>query len=1311
MTTYNLPTAFKNFFYLTWIIPILSAFPLGSTFGQSVTVNPVSGGASVTIPIYTLKYGSISVPVNLSHTESGITVEEDDGDAGLGWNLTCNYGIFRVVRSLPDDLNPAVWGYTGWLYGSTAANVNNFVPTSDDNLATYTDEENDFNTINGLGYTADTEPDLYTVVGPNLNFQFVYDASGVPRLLNYQDVKITPLASAAGFTIQNNVGQTFQFTTAEVVTRKCASYKNATVNMFTTEFNYYSVSSANTSGSLQFAQAWYLTSVTDEAGNVVNFNYVTNNTIAPVTNNNYRIEIASSPDTLYNTSDSFTPQALSSITAGNYSVGFSWTSSKRLTSINVSESGLGDSFQYGFVYQTAQSTTNTTLPAYLHYFLTAINPIFSTSCAPEVPYKFTYQGVTPAVVSYVEMPWKSLYSQDMWGYYNGVTTNENVPQIYFYSAQTDSRRLSFVEEMTGYSVTSSLTGSDRNVNSSKIGIGSLIQINYPTGGYTQIIWERNKYLDSLGGGQVLFAPGQRVVTLISDGGEAAFDRNATASNPYHVIRKDYAYTRSDTDTTSSGLALYPPEYAFATGAQFIRTPYDMSPGSYVAYRRVKEITQGQGARVFSYSLPGMYPATSYSTDWTASKSKFARNPATHLTMTNVQNGYYTFPFAPNPNYGFAQGLLNSQAEYSATGSLVRQKQFYYTRINPALQSVYGLRFERVSDCDCFHFSKYQIITGTTDVLTQQTSTEVSETNSSSVDQVTTYYKYNSDVVNNNFLMDSVRTVYGDGSVSREKITHVKDYAAITSPTSGDVMANAIPYMMSANRQGEVVEQYTTFQPIGATASITGGSLQLFQYWAASGKVYPYQSFTFPKYYTFTPSSVIMGTTQGFYYSPNYILSTSMNDFDAAGNAVSISDNKQNKIGYHNALYYHLSPVASFANATARQTVYEGFEFATGRNLSATYALTYATGQAGQPSPWTGQQSAQLTSANMLYNNSVDNAGTPYRVSCYVNAAQNSTLTFKFANVSGATTTLSYSSSNQWVYLEGLLTVTSNTPTPLQLQITSSATVYIDDILVLPQTATASTQTFLPLKGVTSQTDDRGNSATITYDVLGRKVNTFDRQRNLVELDEYQMKGTPSSFICSYFTYTNPVAGQTFTATIPATCNCFSNAQYQWVLDNVNVGTNSATYTTTVNTPGTHNLKLTVTNTTTNQSGSTTETICFLTNPIAPTFTLINNSTTNQVCPGTPITFTVQNPTTNCGGYTTSSWIGWYYSWNNGTYTGLSEPVYTTSITYSVPSVQGITSFSIKAILYQTCSDNNSQCSGSNTTSTTQVANFTIITCN
>jgi hypothetical protein len=1259
---------------------------------QEVNVDPLTGSPNITVPIYTLNYGSLKVPVSLVYSSPGLAVREGEGDAGFGWNLSCNYGVFREVRGLPDT-------------GSGAANANALAYNADDNLTTYTDEAADYATLSGWGSTADSQPDVFTASGPGLYVQFVFDASGTPRLLNYQDVVVTYDNSYRNFTIKNNRGWTYSFTTKMDVTRK-TYLKGAVTDMFTTDMNYYMPL-----GGTNFISAWYLTSVTDEKGNAVSFTYAASMNSEYAVDWKTRITSAGVQDTLYYLADSYFPLHLSTITAGNYKVDF-FGYTRPLHDITVSESSMGDLFNFRFAYQLVKSSSDVNQPLVAHQFLTQLMPF--NACVPQTPYKFSYQGVdlltNPNSYYPVDMPWKKLLNQDMWGYYNGVSSNNNVPQVYYYQFQTDSRRFS-VQALPGWTPTSTLTGADRNTSAAKVGNGTLTKITYPTGGTAQIIWERNKYFDSsAGSGKVFYGPGLRVATIISDGGEAAFAKTSTSSNTYHQIRKDYVYVKSDTDTTTSGLILYPPAYGFATGSRMIRTHTNSYPQNVLYYSRVKEKVSGQGARVYEYALPAMYPATSYNNEWFVPKSKIARNQSTHQVLNgDVQNGYYTFPFAPSPNYDFERGLLTRQSEFAETGSWVRDKKYEYVRQAPALQNVYGVKFEYLSatDCDCFHYAKYAHITGTTKVISKITEREISETNTQDTAKVITVYHYNTDYVNNNFLMDSIRTVYGDGSVKRQKFRYIKDFASLTNPATTDVMANAIKTMVTANRHGELVEQYTTYQPVGGVPAMAGASLRLFKDFG-NGKPYLYQTYALPPVTSFTPASIVSGATQTFVFDQaDYLLSSTISEYDGMGNAVSVSDNKKNKVAYHYAQNYTLGPVASFANAAASETIYEGFEFVTGRGFNnVTHGSSGTSGYTG-----TTYGGVYLTP---IYSSNLSNTGKPYRVSCRVNGAQAATLTFALVNPANGNSTvasvnLSYTTPNQWTYLEGVVNPGTTTPATLAVALSSSQSVSLDDILVLPADATVTTATYLPLKGVTSQTDDRGNAAWVAYDALGRKIQTYDRQRNLAEVYEYQFNGQVAVPVAAVFSVPDMMAGTTQVVNANTTVNCFGSASYSWQLDGVDYGSTSS-----VNLygsiPGSHNLKLRVMNTLTGEYAETAQNFC-VTVPLPntpPSFSFTCNAPVNAQgkyvdyqC-GNGVNFTVSGVDGACSNATKQ--YTWSLSTDGSTFLTSAMSAYTTNIAY----VKGASQYWVKVRVTTTCNSNDPKCPGTTTNYSEQIIYVTYV---
>src|SRR5687767_4823062 len=66
-------------------------------------VNMYTGIPSITIPIYEIKSGDITVPISLSYHAGGNRVEEQASWVGLGWSLQAGGAINRNVKGVADE--------------------------------------------------------------------------------------------------------------------------------------------------------------------------------------------------------------------------------------------------------------------------------------------------------------------------------------------------------------------------------------------------------------------------------------------------------------------------------------------------------------------------------------------------------------------------------------------------------------------------------------------------------------------------------------------------------------------------------------------------------------------------------------------------------------------------------------------------------------------------------------------------------------------------------------------------------------------------------------------------------------------------------------------------------------------------------------------------------------------------------------------------------------------------------------------------------------------------------------------------------
>src|SRR3954462_15371526 len=69
-----------------------------------IPVSAYTGIANISIPLYTIQFRDITVPISLSYHASGIKVAEEASQVGLGWVLNAGGTISRTVMG-DDDFN------------------------------------------------------------------------------------------------------------------------------------------------------------------------------------------------------------------------------------------------------------------------------------------------------------------------------------------------------------------------------------------------------------------------------------------------------------------------------------------------------------------------------------------------------------------------------------------------------------------------------------------------------------------------------------------------------------------------------------------------------------------------------------------------------------------------------------------------------------------------------------------------------------------------------------------------------------------------------------------------------------------------------------------------------------------------------------------------------------------------------------------------------------------------------------------------------------------------------------------------------
>ncbi|MDE6757638.1 MAG: hypothetical protein K2J66_10965, partial [Muribaculaceae bacterium] len=128
------------------------------------SVNHSTGSASIVMPLYTLACGDMSLPLSLNYVTGGVKVDDEDGPAGVSWELQCGGSVSRRIVGRPDGLNGEV-------------NIPSQSPTLEYLIALD-------------HYTADSDYDRYNYCAGSYSGTFIIKGGKVIQLPE-TDVKIT----------------------------------------------------------------------------------------------------------------------------------------------------------------------------------------------------------------------------------------------------------------------------------------------------------------------------------------------------------------------------------------------------------------------------------------------------------------------------------------------------------------------------------------------------------------------------------------------------------------------------------------------------------------------------------------------------------------------------------------------------------------------------------------------------------------------------------------------------------------------------------------------------------------------------------------------------------------------------------------------------------------------------------------------------------------------------------------------------------------------------------------------------------------
>lgn len=512
--------------YIQYLPEYMPQAPMAQSIARAIDipVNLYTGIPNITIPLYTIQVGDISVPITLSYQGGGIRPSQEATCVGLGWMLNAGGAITRTVKCADDFMEYQISG-SQFEYGFLDKPEWPDLSVVDENYYT------SFRRITHDGYYywdhylhTDSEADIffYSLPTQSGKFSFKKDKS-IVYFDKSKNVKITPsfgVSPRPYFYAVDAQGTGYCFEEKE---RTYVYSGRGLKNVNTTSGGVDVIYDSGAFGVdyfnlvADYTSTWYLTRMISATNDTVDFEYEDESFHLPLqescryqkkTSGAYGFDSGEGDGPKYSISKTnVESKRLIKIKWRGGSVEFKYGTArsdlyrptdmsgdpKPLTSVTVRDmNGQAVCYwtmSYGYFNDDIEGVANNNLHLFKRLRLDEVRNVLTE----EAPYKFTYNDL-------VSLPVKNTKNLDYWGYYNGI----NQGNTYYCPASS-----TIVES------------SPKSVNEEKCKIGILKSIKHPTGGTTQLHWESNTINNGYkrGGLRIARIEGERDISYVYEGGK------------------------------------------------------------------------------------------------------------------------------------------------------------------------------------------------------------------------------------------------------------------------------------------------------------------------------------------------------------------------------------------------------------------------------------------------------------------------------------------------------------------------------------------------------------------------------------------------------------------------------------------------------------------------------------------------------------------------------------------------------------------------------------------------------------------------
>lgn len=475
-----------------------------SKYGD-IPVGYYTGVPNISVPLYTIQEGSLSLPISLSYHASGIRVAEEASRVGLGWVLNSGGLISRTVIGEDDFEYPRYFNSSSVTPQGPQFRPNALIQSG--SVAFRNTQNNGalqtFNPIIDDGNSNEYEPDQYSFNFGGYSGKFVVTRDKQIILQKHEKLQVRMIEGGSGSNGQN--------ITWEIKTPDGTAYLFSELEFYT-----------NTSGSTSpHVSSWYLKRIKSAVGQEISFTYFLDSQVktygqGSIYETRMDAQITTGTDgvspsegstscTTSQASPTRSPSKyyrvlyLDYIDFSNGRVKLNYDTredvgnDKKITNVQVLSRAQGGGLslfkQFDFDYSyfdgggdqdfpgTGEGSVSKRLKLNKVTEKSGLDPNLKLA-----PYEFTYfEGD-----QYTTLPAKTSFAIDHWGYYNGRSGNTSlIPTYTLFSPSQNTNALDYYFGV--------LTGNQRESDPSYVKAFSLKKIKYPTCGETEFDYEAHDY--------------------------------------------------------------------------------------------------------------------------------------------------------------------------------------------------------------------------------------------------------------------------------------------------------------------------------------------------------------------------------------------------------------------------------------------------------------------------------------------------------------------------------------------------------------------------------------------------------------------------------------------------------------------------------------------------------------------------------------------------------------------------------------------------------------------------------------------------